>query len=351
MAALKKILVLAGLCILLACDTLVGLTDQRVPLAALRLRVTGQLADVLPPGESAAAVRLRVALVWLGSPPLDRFCLKALLGVGDGPSPSTAALEVAQAGCRDVFGVAPARVAATVPVVPGQETELPLYDLPTADDLVGTPAGRFGYATLLVFDDRNGDGALNLRETERVRELDDRQGGGGDGPPGQPAAAGPPDFVYAASFWSMQQPSWRLVFREGPAALVPLFYPTIGCQEPAPGFTWRRVSGPPNAASCEDLALDATVVELPLQASPALRDTVCAAEPPRWRDPDDPLGLDGPFACNGPNELILLNPPGECRGLTTYALKGCRLDASCAKPEWDYSDSPPPWWPCQTKEP
>lgn len=212
MATLRHPLPWLSLVALLACDSLQGLSPERVPLASLRVQVSGDLASVLPPGESPASVRLRVALVWLGTPPLDPFCLQALLGVGDGPPPSAAALEVAAAGCRDVFGVAPSRVAASVPIVPGQETELVLYDLPTADDLIGTTLGRFGYATLLVFDDRNGDGTLNLRETERVRELDDRRGGGGDGPGGRLRASGPPDYVYGASFWSMQQPSWRVVF-------------------------------------------------------------------------------------------------------------------------------------------
>lgn len=51
---------------------------------------------------------------------------------------------------------------------------------------------------------------------------------------------------------------------------------------------------------------------------------------------------DGPSA----EELLVPYPTESCPALRHYILRGCRNDPSCEVPEWDLTDHPPAWWPC-----
>jgi hypothetical protein len=50
------------------------------------------------------------------------------------------------------------------------------------------------------------------------------------------------------------------------------------------------------------------------------------------------------------SDLIQLVVSGRtfdrCKGLTHYTLRGCREDVNCPIPDWDFTASPPAWWPC-----
>ena len=50
------------------------------------------------------------------------------------------------------------------------------------------------------------------------------------------------------------------------------------------------------------------------------------------------------------SDLIQLVVSGHtfdrCKGLTHYTLRGCREDVNCPIPDWDFTASPPAWWPC-----
>jgi len=46
-------------------------------------------------------------------------------------------------------------------------------------------------------------------------------------------------------------------------------------------------------------------------------------------------------------QLVVSSRVSErCKGLTHYTLRGCFEDVNCAMPEWDFTASPPDWWPC-----
>jgi hypothetical protein len=56
------------------------------------------------------------------------------------------------------------------------------------------------------------------------------------------------------------------------------------------------------------------------------------------------------FDAGGQSSLIQLVVSGRstdrCESLTHYTLRGCRENVACAIPDWDFTMSPPSWWPC-----
>jgi len=351
--------------VLSGCGELSGLDEDLIPLATLRVQSKGNLSGLLAPGRDPANVRLRTALVWGAVPAPKRFCLKwgSPLSIG---LPTAASLTVVvKAGCSDPLGFTPELAGSGAALATSGHTALDLLYLPSAEVLVGPPEGRTGYGSVVIYDDRNGNGALDLRRSRRhfapgedwpgpgdPPQGEGSGGGngkGGQGPGGNPAAGfddKTPDEVYGASFVSMLQPHVRVAYREGTFGTAAFYYPMTGCEPPPVGFSVIEVGGTILKASCEVSDLDAAVVHIPLQATQTVGHLACRPTNDRYYDTEWKADLTQPWVCLSENELVVANPPGPCKGITSFLLKGCFDTAACEEPDWDQTDNPPEWWPC-----
>lgn len=302
MIAVRGVAALLALC---GCGKLRALDDTVTPLASVRVSVSGDAASLAPAGTTDRAQHLRAALVWGAQWQPEPFCFL--------PAESDGAARVIAAGCRDLFGFVPLRVAVDAPLGEGGEVTLSLLDLPAADDLVGDLTARIAYGSVVVYDDRNDNGALDFGRAGSDRNPGPRIGGAGgpqqpEPPPGGDRSA---DLVYGASFVSMERPDVRVAYREGAFNLDAAFYPRAGCEPPPPGFSLARAGGFSRAdalaavlsgmlpaedpATCSVAALPEAAVGITLEAPAGLVGVVCASrgggggtrykEPPRDAPP------------------------------------------------------------------
>lgn len=391
-----------GLLATIACDQGVqSLQDTALVVATVRVRLANDPAAFLPKDASTTAAHTphwRVGLVWAGEAKTDRFCLTAMqemLGKGKSGPVDPATAQVVAQGCPDPFGFVPAVLGPSAPIQPGGEAQLTFLDLPTSKALVGTPDSRVGYAAVVLWDDRDckHDGILqftrssrldfappdNPTDTPKAPTTTSGGGGSGGGGSGGPGNGGGPgggtavitdngcsgggggmggmggagggsgaavDYVYATSFLSMLKPHTRLGYREGSWLKGILFYPIIGC-EPPELFSIIDVSGPPTAAVCTYAKLQDRVIELAAEASETVRSVQCVQQAARYQAPPKELKLTTPWVCADKNHLVFVNPPGPCKGLNHFLLKGCRDDPKCDVAEWDIQPKDvPEWWPC-----
>ncbi len=354
------------------CGKLLGLGGPGTPLATFNFVVTGDIASVRPAGVDSERA-LQVALVWGEQWLTEPFCLP-------GQSPAAAA-DLVAAGCRDTFGFVPARVAADVPVTLGVPTMISLQDLPSADLMVGDITSRVAYASLVVYDDRGSNGAMGDGTLDLA--LSHRLAGAGPGPP-QIDTPDSGDIVYGASFLSMTVPDQRIGYLEGtftPSA----FYPRNGCDVSpmgfpdgfsvlsAGGFSYDAgiasvLSGMlplEDSASCASGSPADTTITFAVQSPAVAEEAGCMErtddsstryrQPPFDKAPDftDRMTVCAPLPSfdsgDQPNLIQLVvsgRPTDRCKGLTHYTLRGCRNNVACQVPQWDYTASPPPWWPC-----
>ncbi len=281
---------------------LLGLEDHPTPLATIRLRVDGALQPLRPPETLTETPRLRVALVWGQQWLAEPFCFL--------PTRSPEAAAVVRAGCRDPFGFAPLRVAGSVAVEPGVEAAIELIDLPAADDMVGDLTGRIAYGSLVVFDDRDGNGTLDLHRPSR--ELPGTEGdgpGSGHGPMAPPEGEAPLDFVYGASFVTMTAPDLRIAYLEGTFDPNAAFYPRTGCLAPRKGFSVLGAGGltvgaifealaegrlpTQEAGRCSEGLLEETIVPIVLGSIDEARDVGCSLDSGRGGGPGGGNSLGG----------------------------------------------------------
>jgi hypothetical protein len=350
---------------LAGCGKLEGSGGPTPPLVTFQLMVTGDLGPLRPPGDSSDP-RLRVALVWGAQWQTEPLCIL--------PPESDAAAAVIAAGCRDPFGFVPIRVAANLPVEVGPPATVSLSDLPSADVMVGDVTARVAYGSLVVYDDRDGDGTLKLARPHRTPT-------GGDGPRGEEMADSA-DLVYGASFVTMTAPDQRVAFREGAFVAAAAFYPRSGCGDPPPQFSVLSAGGfsadeglasaaagrlpAEDPASCSQSAPGAAVIHIGLDAPAKVREVACIERTDdssvRYREPpSEPPDLTGrvsacahlpSFEAGNQSDLIQFIVAGRsadrCKGLTHYTLRGCRENVACPVPDWDYTATPPTWWPCRT---
>lgn len=360
--------VLAGLAAALAlagCGELEGFGGEVPPLTTLQFQVTGDFESVRVPG--ATDERLRVAVVWGAQWLPEPMCFL--------PPESSEVAAVLAAGCRDPIGFVPDRAADTVAIVPNKPGSISLFELPSADVMVGDVTSRIAYAALVVFDDRNGSERLELGRSRNFI---------GDGGPAPPPEQ-PVDIVYGSSFVSMTEPDVRVVLREGGYNERAAFYPRSGCGTPAPGFSIAAAGGftleaaiaatlagklpPQDPATCRESTTEEAVVPVPLRAAAEVAETGClgrrADSSVRYRQPPvDPLDLTNRVsACAkvpdfGTGEaaslvqwIVSSRSEERCKGMYHYVLRGCEEDATCALPEWDITATPPAWWPCPIQGP
>jgi hypothetical protein len=344
------------------CSNVSGFGGAVPPLASVRVQATGDLASVQLPRASNPA--LRAALVWGAQWLPEPLCIL--------PADDQKTVALIAAGCRDPFGFVPDRVATNAPLESDGSALLELFDLPAADVMVGDVTARVAYATLVIYDDRDGDGTLTLGRPAR---LGGREPGDEQDDPGISTT----DLVYAASFASMTEPDSRLAFREGAFNAAAAFYPRRGCGDPLPSFSIVSAGGftasdaiaaqlrgelpPEDPAKCSERSTDAPV-SLAFRSSTELREIACSERRTdssiRYREPptDSPDLTNRTTACakvpdfgsgkaNGMIQLAISGRSSDsCMGLTHYVLRGCRNDATCALPQWDITATPPSWWPC-----
>jgi hypothetical protein len=347
---------------LAGCGDLVGFGGEVPPLATVHVTATGDFEAVRVP--NATGEDLRVALVWGTQWLPEPLCFL--------PPESPAVAAAVAAGCRDPLAFTPARVTAGAAIAPGVPVELTLFELPSAEVMIGDVTARVAYGSLVVFDDRDHDGTLALARSRRL------PAGGFDPETDSPTS----DVIYGASFVAMTEPDTRLAFREG-AFVETGFYPRHGCGAPLPAFSILSAGGfsladaiaataagqlpAEDPARCAEAAPGDAAVEIPLRPNDQIREVGCEQRrldsSVRYRQPpvDAPDLAGRAFACakipsfggdgaatDGIIQLVVASRPEDtCRGLTHYTLIGCDEGAlQCDAPEWDYRASPPGWWPC-----
>ena len=363
---MKRLALLAV--VLAGCGDLKGLDGAAPPLAVYTIDVTGTPAE--PPHHLEAAIVW--GMQWLPEP----LCILP----PEDPAPAGDARATLAAGCRDPFGFVPLLVDEVTGVTPGVPATIDFGSLPTANVLVGDVTARVGYASVVVYDDLDDSGRLELARPNRLGVPE-------DGPGSEGGITMLHDRILGASFVSMTRPDQRVGYREGAFDAAAAFYPRAGCGDPPVSFSVLAASG----FSSADALADALAGKLPMetdpsqcvQAPPEQAPITVALQPPtqplaevactehnadssvRYREPptDAPDFLANPaidprsWACvhlpsfgggaPKPIELIVSgNPMDSCVGLTHYVLKGCREDPNCAVPDWDHSLAPPSWWPC-----
>lgn len=313
------------LILLAACTTdLQGLKDVHAPLVTIQVKITGDLEALRSEEAKKKPAHLRVALVWGQQFASESFCYAqgVLANLPPGlplpQDPSAAA--VYHAGCRDPFGFAFKQLGADVPATVGEVIPIELDTLPSAAVLVGGVDARVGFASLVVYDDRNGNGVLDSLRSGRILERDDRNTSppGGDagttditptdtattGGQDQGGPRGPADLIYGASFLSTTRPEVRIAFREG-SWVDSFFYPRPGCAPPPSGYSQLRAGGilftldwvstaleavakggpvalltlglpPEPTGTCVQEAVDAEVIEIALQPTETVREVACS---------------------------------------------------------------------------
>jgi hypothetical protein len=343
-----------------ACGKLEGTGGPATPLVSFTVTFSGDVGPLRPPGPAG---ELRLALVWGDQWLTEPFCVL--------PPESAEAAAVIAAGCRDPLGFVPLTVGASVPLAPDGPTSLTLEQLPSADVMVGDITARVAYGSLVVFEDHNANGTLDLSRPFRQPAPDGDEGRG-------PPVFNSPDVIFGASFVTMTAPDRRVAYREG-GPPTGAFYPRAGCPPPPPGFSIVGAGG----FSRMD-ALTATLAGTLPQEDPATctvdkpaTTTAIEARPPaevqevgcderatdssiRYREPppDSPDMNGRVLACahlpsfdtTTPSSLIQLVVSGRasdhCKGLTHFVLRGCREKVDCPVPDWDFTANPPAWWPC-----
>jgi hypothetical protein len=246
--------------------------------------------------------------------------------------------------------------------------------------MVGDITARVAYGSLVVFDDVDDSGTLEL-----ARPLRPPSGVPREGPP-EPNGFST-DIIRGASFVTMTAPDQRVAYREGAFIAASAFYPRAGCEPPPPpGFSVLAAGGfsaaaglasalagtlpPEDPSKCTAAAPADATIEIALLAPADLQEVGCEErtddssvryrEPPA-QEPDLADLASRMFACahlpafdtgggSPASDLVQLVMSGRsfdrCKGLTHYTLRGCREDVNCPIPDWDFTASPPAWWPC-----
>jgi len=277
MATLNRTLALVGLA-LFGCGKTVGLNAPVTPLVQFQVQVTGDIASVQRPDTVGQPTNLRVALVWGAQWLPEPFCVL--------PAEPGAAAVIA-AGCPDSFRFVPVRAGAETSVEPGVPATIDLITLPSGDLMVGDPTARVAYASLIVYDDRNGNGTLDFHHPARRRHHGDQQ------PVEDAGAPATRDIVYGASFISMTRPDQRVAFREGAFNDSVAFYPRVGCDPPLPSFSILSAGGfspaaallavlqgqlpAEDPATCGVAPLADAVITIPLQNPAGLTELACTS--------------------------------------------------------------------------
>lgn len=352
------------------CGGLQGFGGPAPPLVSLQVLVSGDITTVMPSAVPDVQ-SLQVALVWGAQWQTEPFCIL--------PAENADAQAVINKGCRDPFGFVPALVAANAPVTIGVPTTLSLTSLPSADVMVGDLTSRVAYASIVIYDDRDHNGTLDLAIPHRTAR-------GGRRADEEVDTQDSPDVVYGASFVTMTVKDQRVAFREGTFTHSG-FYPREGCGDPlvadgaSSGFSVLSAGGFTDAnplavamagqipredpMSCLQLPPDdpAALITFEVRPPASVQEVSCVElandSSVRYREPPtDMPDFSGrltacahlpSFEAGTQPDLVQLVVSGRtqdrCAGLTHYTLRGCREKVDCPVPDWDFTGAPPAWWP------
>ncbi|MCC7381971.1 MAG: hypothetical protein IT384_09085 [Deltaproteobacteria bacterium] len=312
----------------IACGELQSVGTDPPVLAVIRGRVTDPRR--LDPEISKT---MRVGVLWAGVPVSIPYCN------AHGPTPlepDRLVTDLSARSCRDPFEVVPAMMGPSVPFdgVTGA-FEIVFETLPSAEVMVGTRSARVAYGSIIVFQDEDGDGVLQLRPSCR-----DAQGG----------ATTSGDFIASASFDRLTETQLRLVYVEGPFDADSYFYPHPSCSElPPRGFSLWTVGSVLESRSqlCHIESLDQELT-IALRDEGEYSRLLCRQSPREafTEPPPDDAPLGRTWECTKDGTLVVAESCA-CPGLRTYRLSGCAGTLDCPTPEWDLRNEPPEWWPCE----
>jgi hypothetical protein len=322
----------------LGCDRVHDLSVPSVPIVTFHGHV-----DTTMLTRTAPDAPLIGALVWAAVAAVNPVCLPLP------PPPELAA------DCSDPYGVFIGEIEAGVPVDASGNFDVTLLTLPQVSLSVGDQSTRIAYGSLIVVEDIDGDGQPSFPPTTL--------GGEGDRL-AAPTATTTSDRVVAASFWSLEAPQQRIVFREGGFVTPSSFYPACGWTSaddpnvPPPGFSVLTVpaydiSQPlPPPEGCAVQAPDVPVELTPITVADGLglicRPVQLADATFRRMRNDTVLAPSGvPPWCSADGTVMAERFEGGrlCPSLRSYTLH-CALDPGCATPGSEVIETPPPWWPC-----
>lgn len=364
--ASKRVLTLAAMALSLAAC---GSSESEKLHVTFNVALSGDFASLRPAGDTSDP-SLQVALVWGAQWSTDPLCVL--------PPESDAVTRVIAAGCRDPFSFVPAAVATSAPIAASGNTSLTISQLPPAGLLIGDMTARIAYGSLVIYDDRDHSGTLELSQPHPAPT--------GPGIVSSRPMPDPTDVIYGATFVTMTEPDQRVAYREGGFDATGTFYPRAGCPAPPVGFSIVGAGGFTSTAAlqgtltgtlpqevpatCSEGSAGATVVDV---AARAALDEVGCAEPDysgrsRYREPPEQqpdftgrvtacahlpeadlsgASTDGAVRIGPLMQLVVSGRSTErCKGLTHYTLRGCRDSVSCAVPDWDFTATPLAWWPC-----
>ena len=369
----SSLLSLIGLSSLSCGDPLIGNQESLSSLMTLKV-------ELLPPFENARpSGPVRVGVLWLDTGAPDAWCSihagitlglppSAGFGAEAGSAPLSPELaSITAERCRDPLGVTPALAGESAPVPAellgsGGVIELPLTRLPSAEVLYGAPNARLGYATVVLFEDLDGDATLTISEPKGWRR-GGRRGGRDEELP-------EPDRVWGASFQSVTTPHQRLVYHEGKQVESLLFYPTAGCPPLPKGFAILESSlelldllavlapffmeegetpEPPTlrAGLCAIHELDRPIQVQVSPPSSRLQELVCEPLEDAGEEPPERAPEELEMTCVSRDELIAIDPSSPCKSILYWRLVGCPLGQErCEEPKWDMRTNIPQWWPC-----
>jgi len=365
-----------------------GLDDTLTPLARVQVSLSQTQVSSLP---AEVRQRLRVGVIWAGinlpsswcAEQLNRVFMSPNQSVGERNSQSEDAPDEHPQNsgvltpeslehlfqlltlCPDPLGVVPALAGPSSSISEGVEregsldVEIIFTALPPAEVIIGTPDARVAYGSLVIFDDINEDGVLNIGFStppifEKGRESSDEENDD-DFKNRRRFEDEPidPDIVYGASFLTLLDSQKRLAFREGDF-VESFFYPLGGC-EPPPGMSIMMVE-PEEVGDLEETHCQAQSIGDPLALELArpdsrLQELVC--EPtPVWVSRAENLtpyledqGLK--LTCLSSWELAVSSTESSCKTLSIFRLVDCPShEPECDDPGWDDRAQPPLWWPC-----
>lgn len=277
-------------------------SDPGAPIAVLRASIEGHAPETMQTGS------LRAGLVWAALDPSRIVCTEA---------------PVARCSQQpdDFRAQGSSNTVEIAPIFPAS-FEVPLHALPEPSLLGDTGNGLFGYAELVLFDDGNDNGDLDLVGTGAEDSVDTIVATGGRGDSG------------ALHY---------VLYREGDASEAWRIFSALGCVEPQQGFSIARIvmNDPPTCW------LGDAVIPVHFVDSDEVRALICQPTPPRSTFPSQPPPPDIEIECDGSNAMqFVLDPSRFCPDVQRYELIGCVDDPLCAEPEWDLSSDVPAWWPC-----
>jgi hypothetical protein len=262
------------------------------------------------------------ALIWAAVPTVSSICL------------TFSAPEIRPA-CPDPYGVYLGDVEQSAPVSSEGDFDLAIAHLPRASVSVGDEVTRVAYGSMVVVEDVDGDGQIDLSDPDFS----------------SPPDRGHRDQVVAATFHHLRAPQQRVIFREGGFREDSTFYPAPGCGAPPLGFSvgtfppYTDAPAPPGSCSFGDAGQTITVPALATDDADALE----CRRLQHWQFVGEVSPDDRPprraTVCLGP-DLLADIPEGRCPFLRVDALVGCAEDPFCPHPDFDHRGHAPSWWPC-----